>query len=300
MWVCALLPSVFLLEGCTKPTPPTLVWHGNFCGPGYPVIESTTTDDRVEKLTSLQPFDDVDKSCKEHDLCYVRLGRNDIVCDELLERTLDHRSFSPECADLAINIKNYFANIHPNEGLIRNTTKAIFGSAFMGLQYSAIALGDPSVIQRLDKDQTCNIDRKYSQIYTSDAQAKRSLSIRHLPWMINVLDQEDKAREMVRREGQLACRDLSQLGMYYELGVGVRQDYRKAKEMYLRAAYCGDYTAPLLLGELYYDGKGVPRDNNKAEMWFKRCSPGDSSHCDRMLKLIEYQRTYNQYSGWES
>ncbi len=60
---------------------------------------------------------------------------------------------------------------------------------------------------------------------------------------------------------------LNRLGMIYEQGIGVPQDYGKAVEWYEKAAAQGDAAAQLNLGEMCEKGFGVPQDYARAYMW---------------------------------
>jgi len=57
------------------------------------------------------------------------------------------------------------------------------------------------------------------------------------------------------------------LGMSYELGKGVFQDYAQAAYWYQKAAEQGNTEAQRILGTMYYNGKGVQKDYIKAAYW---------------------------------
>jgi hypothetical protein len=58
------------------------------------------------------------------------------------------------------------------------------------------------------------------------------------------------------------------LGLLYEEGRGVKQNYQLAVSYYSSAAEHGHALAQLNLGALYYTGQGVPRDYAQAEHWY--------------------------------
>ncbi len=58
------------------------------------------------------------------------------------------------------------------------------------------------------------------------------------------------------------------LGLLYENGKGVPQDYKEAAKWYLKAAEQGNAIAQTGLGFMYYQGKGVPQDYTKAVKWY--------------------------------
>ena len=57
------------------------------------------------------------------------------------------------------------------------------------------------------------------------------------------------------------------LGVLYDNGRGVLQDYVKARGWYEKAAAQGNAWAQHNLGALYDNGRGVPQDYVKAYMW---------------------------------
>lgn len=58
------------------------------------------------------------------------------------------------------------------------------------------------------------------------------------------------------------------LGVMYDDGHGLPQDYNKASMWYEMAAGKGNAKAQFNMGELYASGKGVPQDYVLAYMWF--------------------------------
>ena len=59
------------------------------------------------------------------------------------------------------------------------------------------------------------------------------------------------------------------LGVMYDDGHGVPQDYNKAIKWYGKAADQGNDSAQCNLGSMYVKGHGVPQDYNKASMWYE-------------------------------
>jgi TPR repeat protein len=58
------------------------------------------------------------------------------------------------------------------------------------------------------------------------------------------------------------------LGVAYEKGQGVPQDYREAVKWYRFAAAQGNESAQVNLGVMYTKGRGVGQDFVRAHMWF--------------------------------
>lgn len=77
------------------------------------------------------------------------------------------------------------------------------------------------------------------------------------------------------------------LGVLYAKGLGVRQDYKIAREWYEKAATQGGADAQFNLGFLYLKGLGVRQDMKAAQEWYgKSCDNGIQEGCDRYRILI--------------
>jgi uncharacterized protein len=64
----------------------------------------------------------------------------------------------------------------------------------------------------------------------------------------------------------------NRLGLLYDEGVGVPQDYRQAKEWFEKAAKQGHVGAQANLGTLYLQGAGAPQSAQMAVFWFSRAA----------------------------
>jgi TPR repeat protein len=58
------------------------------------------------------------------------------------------------------------------------------------------------------------------------------------------------------------------LGWMYSNGQGVAQDYKEAVRWYRLAAQQGDANAQYNLGRMYWNGQGIAQDYVRAHMWF--------------------------------
>lgn len=58
------------------------------------------------------------------------------------------------------------------------------------------------------------------------------------------------------------------LGLMYEKGDGIKQDFYKAVKWYRLAAKQGNSDAQFNLGNMYYNGEGVPKNLKRAAKWF--------------------------------
>ena len=65
---------------------------------------------------------------------------------------------------------------------------------------------------------------------------------------------------------------MTNLGLLYQNGQGVPQDYVKAREWYEKAADKGSAFAMTNLGLLYQNGRGVPQDYGKARKWYEKAA----------------------------
>ncbi|EMT3920850.1 sel1 repeat family protein [Neisseria gonorrhoeae] len=76
------------------------------------------------------------------------------------------------------------------------------------------------------------------------------------------------------------------LGVMYENGQGVRQDYVQAVQWYRKASEQGDAQAQYNLGAMYYKGRGVRQDLVLAQEWLgKACQNGNQDGCDNDQRL---------------
>ena len=76
------------------------------------------------------------------------------------------------------------------------------------------------------------------------------------------------------------------LGLLYENGHGVAQDYAKAREWFEKAADKGDATAMANLGLLYDNGQGVTQDYAKAREWFEKAAAKGDARAMASLGLL--------------
>jgi hypothetical protein len=61
---------------------------------------------------------------------------------------------------------------------------------------------------------------------------------------------------------------MTNLGIMYEKGLGVKRDMKTAEAIYLRAANLGYAEAQFDLGNLYYNGDGIKQDYKQAGHWY--------------------------------
>lgn len=74
------------------------------------------------------------------------------------------------------------------------------------------------------------------------------------------------------------------IGVYYDKGKGVTQDWAKAVEWYTKAAEQGYAKAQYNLGNSYYKGEGVRKDIKEAAKWYAKAAA--QGHEKAQAKLI--------------
>jgi beta-lactamase hcpA (cysteine-rich 28 kDaprotein) len=81
------------------------------------------------------------------------------------------------------------------------------------------------------------------------------------------------------------------LGILYEIGQGVKQDYKKAIQLYQKACDERESAACYRLGALYENGKVVEQNLSTAKKYFsKTCSLGFYLGCDSYKRLNKKDR----------
>jgi TPR repeat protein len=81
------------------------------------------------------------------------------------------------------------------------------------------------------------------------------------------------------------------LGMLYENGDGVPEDYEKAREWYEKSAAQGDANAQFYLGLLSAFGRGGPMDLVQAHMWYSLAA--GNGHARAALNRNDLARQMN-------
>jgi len=88
------------------------------------------------------------------------------------------------------------------------------------------------------------------------------------------------------------------LGIMYNLGNGVPQDYQVAVKWYRLAAEQGNAQAQFNLGIMYNLGKGVPQDYQEAVKWFRLAAEQGDAHAQYNLGLM-YLNGYGVLQSYE-
>jgi len=88
----------------------------------------------------------------------------------------------------------------------------------------------------------------------------------------------DYAADLITKAEEGDASAQSVIGIAYEWGTIVAQDYEEAIRWYRAAAEQGDAFAQRRLGWLYYNGEVVPQDYKEAVRWYRAAAEqGDSS-----------------------
>ncbi len=89
--------------------------------------------------------------------------------------------------------------------------------------------------------------------------------------------------------GKLSAGDLERLraeARSYEYGEGVAKDSQKAVELYCNAARNGDAESQYSLGWMYANGRGVPRNDEMASLFFQMAAKQGNEHAKKMLRFV--------------
>ena len=95
-----------------------------------------------------------------------------------------------------------------------------------------------------------------------------SLGLAQAVWADNVPD----FRRTLQAAERGNVKAQNNLGVMYEKGQGVRQDYARAAEWFLKAAEQGTATAQFNLGLKYANGQGVRQDYAQAVQWYRKAA----------------------------
>jgi hypothetical protein len=79
------------------------------------------------------------------------------------------------------------------------------------------------------------------------------------------------------------------LGMAYQLGLGVEKNPKEAMNWYRLAADQGNSTAKNNIGVLFENGLGVPQDYNKAAWWYQTAADQGNARAEFHIGLMYYK-----------
>jgi uncharacterized protein len=97
------------------------------------------------------------------------------------------------------------------------------------------------------------------------------------------------ALDLIKKSAAQDCTKAQYLmGLIYEAGLGLVQDYQKAHDYYSLAAYKGHSGAQTNLGYLYQCGHGVPQDSKKALDLYKKASDKGNGFASYNLGILYF------------
>ena len=94
---------------------------------------------------------------------------------------------------------------------------------------------------------------------------------------------KNKYRNLLEQYGYTGSSITFSRGYLYSVGLGVKQDYKKAIDYYKKACDMGDTGACNNYGGMFYDGEGVEQNYTKAvELYKKACDMGSETACSNL------------------
>lgn len=75
--------------------------------------------------------------------------------------------------------------------------------------------------------------------------------------------------------------------MYYQGNYGIERDYEKAVHWFKIATEQGDMWSPYYIGLIYKEGKGFPKDKEKARKWFQTAKDAGLDLAEDELKKLD-------------
>ena len=88
------------------------------------------------------------------------------------------------------------------------------------------------------------------------------------------------------------------LGCMYYAGCEIKQDYKKAFDLFMKAAEQGYPAAQHQLGDMYSDGIGIEKDNKKAAEWWLKAKEWiieqNKGNTELLEALKNLEKAYNE------
>jgi TPR repeat protein len=77
------------------------------------------------------------------------------------------------------------------------------------------------------------------------------------------------------------------VGVQYEMGLSVVQNYVEAMNWYRKAAAMGSVEALYNIGAMHEGGVGMPRDKNEALQWYEKAAAKGHSGAQTRIKILK-------------
>ena len=125
----------------------------------------------------------------------------------------------------------------------------------------------------------------------------------HANAQINVSVMEGAPEETVRAAVQGDAKAQNRLGLMYDKGRGVPQNYGEAAKWFRKAAEQGDVKAQIKLGFMYELGEGVPQNYGESLKWYRKAAEQGHTTAGYFLGLMYYQgnavqQNYGEAAKW--
>jgi len=101
-------------------------------------------------------------------------------------------------------------------------------------------------------------------------------------------------KDLRRLADQGDARAQYNLGLMYQLGLGVPQDDQEAAQWCRLAGEQGHAGAQIFLGAMYHLGQGVPRDDVLAHMWVNLAAVQGNEGAAKGVEILEKEMTPDQ------
>ena len=144
---------------------------------------------------------------------------------------------------------------------------------------------DPAHLDSMSDSKKVAYLRKLSEQDNAEAQFNEIIK-----WYRKAADQGDAAAQ-------------NNLGLIYDEGLGVKQDYAEAVKWYRKAAEQDNARAQDNLGTMYYNGHGVKQDYAEAVKWYRKAADQGyaAAQCDlgyMYYKGLGVKRDYDEAVKW--
>lgn len=103
------------------------------------------------------------------------------------------------------------------------------------------------------------------------------------------MEKKKEIFELMEKAHQGDAMAQNDLGVSYETGEGVEQNYSEALKWYQAAANQGHAIAQSNLGNMYFNGWGVPQNYEESVKWYRLAAEQGDSNAAKIVK--KYLRT---------
>lgn len=146
----------------------------------------------------------------------------------------------------------------------------------------------------IQKKSTAKEGAKYLSTITDKADTEVNNAL--LNYYIAQNDTKEITKRIVNADASIQDKYPVEMGILYETGNGVKQDYKKAQEFYRKGISLNIPSSYCRLGNLFYDGRGVKPDLRAAVGQYTRGSDAGATECSKSLAYIKIShRNYENF-----